>query len=160
VQSAFVIVVVVVGAVGVLGAVATLLTSRQTWESLGRDRLLMESELRGRRPRASGGHARAAPLPAPETPAARDERNTEIRQMLQARNDRRRRRGQPQLDVDAELDRLTAAPAPAPGMTGDDAELRDEVRALVIARNHRRARHGLQALDVESEIERELTRLP
>jgi hypothetical protein len=155
VQNAFVIVIVVVGVVGVLGAVATLLTSRRTWESVGRDRLLMESELRERRPQApGGGQARAAPLAAPDTPAERD---TEIRQMLQARNDRRRRRGQPELDVDAELDRLTAAPA---AVTGVDAELRDEVRALVIARNHRRARRGLPALDVESEIERELARLP
>jgi hypothetical protein len=157
VQNAFVTVVVVVGVVGVLGAVACLLTSRRTWESFGRNRLMMESDLHDR-PQAPGGRGAAAPRAAPDTPAARAERDTEVRQMLQARNDRRRRRGQPELDLEAELRRLTATPAsPAPAV---DAELRDEVRALVIARNHRRARRGLQALDVESEIERELARLP
>jgi hypothetical protein len=163
VQNAFVIVVVVVGVVGAIGAVACLLTSRRTWESLGRDRLLMESELRERRPRTPAGRGTAAALSTPDTPAARAERDTEVRQMLQARNDRRRRRGEPELEVEAELQRLTAAPAssgtptPPPAV---DAELRDEVRALVIARNHRRARRGLPALDVESEVERELARLP
>jgi hypothetical protein len=162
VQNAFVTVVVVVGVVGVLGAVACLLTSRRTWESLGRNRLMMESDLHDR-PQAPGGRGAAAPRAAPDTPAARAERDTEVRQMLQARIDRRRRRGQPELDLEVELRRLTATPAspgavtPAPAV---DAELRDEVRALVIARNHRRARRGLQALDVESEIERELARLP
>ena len=92
-QNAFVIVVVVVGVVGVVGAVACLLTSGRTWESLGRDRLLMESELRERRPQTSGGRGASAPLVAPDTPGTRAERDTEVRQMLQARNDRRRRRG-------------------------------------------------------------------
>jgi hypothetical protein len=76
--------------------------------------------------------------------------------MLQAGNARRRRRGQPELDVDAELARLTAAPTARPGV---DEELRDEVRTLVIARNHRRIRRGLTALDVEAEVRRELARL-
>jgi hypothetical protein len=113
VQNAFVTVVVVVGVVGVLGAVACLLTSRRTWESLGRNRLMMESDLHDR-PQAPGGRGAAAPRAAPDTPAARAERDTEVRQMLQARNDRRRRRGQPELDLEAELRRLTATPA-SPG---------------------------------------------
>jgi hypothetical protein len=111
VQSAFVIVVVVVGAVGVLGAVATLLTSRQTWESLGRDRLLMESELRGRRPRASGGHARAAPLPAPGMTGDDAELRDEVRALVIARNHRRARHGLQALDVESEIEReLTRLP--------------------------------------------------
>lgn len=72
--------------------------------------------------------------------------------MLEARNARRRRRGEPELDVEAELARLTTVPAP-------DDELRNEIRQLVLARNHRRARKGLEPLDVEAEIERELADL-
>ncbi len=161
-QNAFVIVVVVVGVVGVLGAVVCLFTGRRNWESLGADRLVMESELRDRRHPAPAGPGRLNPHAAPDTPAARAERDSEVRQMLQAGNDRRRRRGQPELDIEAELRRLTTGPATAtasPSAPGVDAELRDEVRALVLARNHRRARRGLPALDVESEIERELARL-
>ena len=74
--------------------------------------------------------------------------------MLEARNARRRRRGEPEVDVEAELARLTALADAA-----DDGELRDEIRQLVIARNHRRARKGLAPLDVEAEIARELSGL-
>ncbi len=70
--------------------------------------------------------------------------------MLEARNARRRRRGEPELDLEAELTRLT-------GAAQADDELREEIRQLVVARNHRRVRRGLEPLDVESEIERELT---
>ena len=55
--------------------------------------------------------------------------------MLEARNARRARRGEPPIDVDEELARLTA-----PAI---DPELREEIRELVIARNPRRA--GRQA---------------
>ena len=71
--------------------------------------------------------------------------------MLEARNARRRRRGEPELDIDAELSRLTA-----PAI---DGELRAEIRDLVIARNHRRARQGKPPLDVEAEIERQIAAL-
>ena len=55
--------------------------------------------------------------------AALLERDTEIRELLEARNERRRRRGEPAIDVEAELKRLTA-----PGI---DDELRAEIRDLV-----------------------------
>jgi hypothetical protein len=136
VQSAFGTVVLVVCAVGIAGAVAALIVGRRTWEDYGRDHLLMEREP----PRSSAGSV-----------AAVDERDEEIRQMLEARNARRRRRGEPELDVDAELSRLTA-----PGV---DDELRAEIRDLVIARNHRRARQGKPPLDVEAEVERQIAAL-
>jgi hypothetical protein len=133
VQSAFLWVVVGVCAVGVIGAIVALLTSRRDWAQYGSDRLLMDSEV-------------------PRAPAALLERDEEVRQMLEARNARRRRRGEPEVDVEAELARLTT-------LADADGELRDEIRQLVIARNHRRARKGLAPLDVEAEIARELAGL-
>ena len=81
------------------------------------------------------------------------ERDTEIRQMLEARNERRARRGEPPVDVEQELTRLTT---PAPAI---DPALREEIRQLVVARNHRRVRAGKPPLDVEAEIEREIAGL-
>jgi hypothetical protein len=143
VENAFFIVVIAVAGIGVLGAVLALLTSRRNWESFGRDRLVMESELR------SGGSRHSAPL----SPAASAERDDEIRQMLRARNARHRRRGEPEVDVEAELARLTAA------VPAIDDELRGEIRDLVVARNLRRARRGQPPLDVEAEVTREVARL-
>ncbi len=119
--------------VGVLGAIVAVLTSRRDWAQYGSQRLTLDSD-------APRGHAAAL------------ERDEELRQMLEARNARRRRRGEPELDVEAELARLTA-------LTRVDDGLREEIRQLVIARNHRRARRGLEPLDVEAEIARELAAL-
>ncbi len=136
-QSAFGTVVLVVCGVGVAGAVVALLLGRRTWDEYGRDHLLRDS------------------APSPSAPAgsvaAGDERDEEIRQMLEARNARRRRRGEAEIDVGQELGRLTAPAV--------DAELRAEIRDLVVARNHRRARQGKPALDVEAEIERQIAAL-
>jgi hypothetical protein len=93
---------------------------------------------------------RGRPAPVPESPAARAEAREEIRQMLEAKSARREARGQAPLDVDAELESLTASRAPA------DESLREEVRQLVVARNERRQRQGKAPLDVEEEIERQL----
>ena len=82
----------------------------------------------------------------------------EVRQMLEAKAERRKVRGEPALDVGAESARLLAAAAeglPA----GHDEELRTEVRQLVVARNERRLRAGLEPLDVEVETERQLAEL-
>ena len=135
-QSAFEIVVFVVCGVGVLGAVLGLIFNRSTWDSYGQDHLLLDSDLR------------AAVRPATSSAAERD---LEIRQMLEARNARNRRRGEPEIDIDVELARLTAPVI--------DAELRQEIRDLVIARNHRRARRGEPALDVETEVARQIAAL-
>jgi hypothetical protein len=97
------------------------------------------------------------PAPAPNSPAARAEREADIRQLVQARSDRRRARGEPALDVDAEVVRLMELdPAAQPEEDQQDAALRAEVRQLVIARNERRAARGQPPLDVEAEVERQL----
>jgi hypothetical protein len=136
VQDAFGTVVLVVCGIGVAGALVALVLGRRTWEDYGRNHLLME-----RRPLE----------PAAGSAAALSERDEEIRQMLDARNARRRRRGEPELNVEQELGRLTAPAV--------DDELRAEIRDLVIARNHRRARQGKPPLDVEAEIERQIVAL-
>ena len=138
-EDAFATVVFVVSAVGVVGAVIGLLLNRRTWDQYGKDHLLFDSELPQARPSSSSTDL--------------VERNEEIRQMLEARNARRRRRGETEIDVEQEL-RLLITPTPA-----IDAELREEIRQMVIARNHRRARRGEPALDVEAEIERQIAEL-
>ncbi|HTQ68271.1 MAG TPA: hypothetical protein VMI13_06220 [Solirubrobacteraceae bacterium] len=91
-----------------------------------------------------------------ENASARAEQEEEIRQMLGARNERLLRRGEPALDVDAEVARLLEA---SPQPKSRDAALVEEVRQLVIARNERRARQGLEELDVDSEVARTLEEL-
>ena len=135
-QGAFGTVVLVVCGVGVAGAVLALLLGRRTWEDYGRNHLVME---------------RTPSEPSAGSAAAVSERDEEIRQMLEARNARRRRRGEPELDVEEELGRLTAPAV--------DDELRAEIRDMVIARNHRRARQGKPPLDVEAEIRRQIAAL-
>jgi len=80
----------------------------------------------------------------------------EVRQMLIAKAERQRQRGEAPLNVEAEAERLLAAAERPLGADAIDAELRAEVRQLVIARNERRLRQGLEPLDVETETERQL----
>jgi hypothetical protein len=80
----------------------------------------------------------------------------EVRQMLIAKQERQRQRGEAPLDVEAEADRLLAAAEQPRGQEGIDAELRAEVRQLVVVRNERRLRQGREPLDVETEVERQL----
>jgi hypothetical protein len=127
--------VVCIGAV-VIGLLALLFT-RRTWEDFGKDGLMLDSE--GPRGRAPG------------SATAPQERDEEIRQMLEARNARRVRRGEEPIDVEQELSRLTAPQI--------DPELRQEIRDLVKARNYRRTRAGKPPLDIEAEVEREISRL-
>jgi hypothetical protein len=91
------------------------------------------------------------PGPPPSSPAALRERDEEIRQLLGARNERRARKGEAPLDVEAELKRLTG-PAVDPG-------LKQEIRQLVVARNERRQRAGKPPLDVDAEVERQMREL-
>jgi hypothetical protein len=87
------------------------------------------------------------------TPATGAEAREEIRQMVEAKSRRREARGEPPLDIEAEVAALTSAAARAePG-------LREEVRQLVVARNERRLRQGKEPLDVEAEVERQLRAL-
>jgi hypothetical protein len=74
--------------------------------------------------------------------------------MIEAKSYRRHRRGEPPLDVEAEVRRMLDSPGAAgPGI---DEKLREEVRQLVVAGNERRMRRGEQPLDVASETERQL----
>ncbi len=115
-------------------AVFALLSSGKTWEDFGKGHLLMDREA----PRAGSG-------------ADLGERDEEIRQMLEARNARRRRRGEEPIDVEEEIRRLTTPQI--------EPELRQEIRDLIKARNYRRVRAGKPPLDVEAEVEREISRL-
>ncbi len=133
-HAAFGTVLWIVCGVGLLAAIAALVTGGKTWEEFGKSRLLLDRD--------------ASSSPRAGSAAALLERDAEIRQLLEARNARRARRGEAPIDVEQELQRLTAPQI--------DAELRAEIRDLVVARNHRRARQGKPPLDVEREIEREI----
>jgi hypothetical protein len=140
VEQAFFYVLFGVVAVAVVAAVLSLRGER--YDHIGRGGLFEDAH----RPR---------PEPPPAVAAA--ERDEEVRQMLGARNARRRARGQPELDVDAELARLTGRGAGGPpGGPAADPALVAEVRQLVEARNRRRVRKGQEPLDVEAEVARQL----
>ena len=94
VHGAFAIVLWVVCIVGILAALVALVASRKTWEEFRESALVMDSEA----PRAPPAGSVAADL----------ERDAEIREMLEARNARRARRGEPPLDVEAEVQRELA----------------------------------------------------
>jgi hypothetical protein len=123
--------------------------SAGAWRTLGRGPFGIEPQ--SPPSRGAGGS------PAPIDPAIQA---AEVRQMLEAKAERQRRRGEAALDVEAETVRLLeAAPKrPAPQARMEDA-LRTEVRQLVVARNERRLRRGLEPLDVEAETERQLSDL-
>lgn len=126
----------VVCIVALVVAVAALISSRKNWQDFGKNGLLMDSEIKAR----------------PSTSVSPDqERDEEIRQMMEARNARRRRRGEEPLDFEGEIARLTPQKV--------DPELESEVRDLVKARNYRRARAGKAPLDIEAEVQRELEKL-
>lgn len=130
-----IVIFVVVGLGAVIG-VAGFAGSRRAYDEIG------------------AGGIEADPLPrTPDSIAGAAEQQAEIRQMLEARNARRLRRGEEPLDVEAELASLTAVQAHA------DPELEQEVRQLVVARNARRVRRGEEPLDVESEVRRQLAAL-
>jgi hypothetical protein len=144
-HSLFSDVLFVVCGLGILAALWSLKGSAKEWDAYTKRGLVMESMRTAGAPSASPGALEA-------------ERDDEIRQLVDAANNRRARRGEAPVDVDAEVARLTAeagAPVPRPV----DPELEDEVRTLVELRNRRRLRQGLDPLDVEAEIRRELAAL-
>ena len=128
-------VVIVVAVIAVIVAAASYWGTGRIYSGLGRE---------------GGLDMRREP---PASSATGAEAQEEIRQMLEAKSLRRQARGEPELDVDAELAALTRPSVAA------DPGLRDEIRQLVIARNERRARQGKEPLDVEAEIERQLESL-
>jgi hypothetical protein len=137
--------IVVFGAVGVsiVMSVVFLASKGSVYDQVGQGGISRDSE--------APDWASASPL---SSAADRAEQEREIRQMLGARSARMVQRGEPALDIDAELAKLLLAPA-----AGHDAGLEGEVRQLVIAKNERRTRQGLEPLDVAAEIERTLAEL-
>lgn len=113
---------------------------------IGKGAFAMDREL----PQKDGS---APPIPA-------ELRESEIRQMLQAKAYRQAERGEAPLDVDAELARILAdEQAGSAGALRRDAQLVAEVRELVVASNARRLRMGREPLDVDAEVERQLREL-
>src|SRR4051794_6138782 len=139
-MGAFGTVLIVVCVIAVIVAALSFRGSGNIYRGLGRSGMLtMEDE-------NTSAAARGAAAPSATSSEAREE----IRQMLEAKSARRQAKGQAPLDIDAELQSLTAPQVPR------DAALREEVRQLVVARNERRMRQGKPPLDVEEEVERQL----
>jgi hypothetical protein len=131
-QEAFTQVLWVVVILGLIAAIAAIATTGEALKQIGKGGLFNEDEL-------------LRPAPSPASVALR---NDEIRQMLEARNFHRVRRGQQPLDIEQELATLTR-----PGV---DQALVDEITELIEARNRRRIRQGREPLDVHAEITRHL----
>ena len=133
-QEAFGIVIFAVVAISAVIAVVSLFYRGKVYDEIGRGGIGDDREIGSTTPQ--GGAVDLA------------ERDAEIRQMLGARNARAAARGEAEVDVEGELQRLTAPAA--------DPALREEVRELVVARNRRREARGEAPLDVEEEVERQL----
>jgi len=136
-MDAFGITVIVVAIVAGIAVIVSYIGSGNVYRSIGKGTFALDRD-------------EQPPGPKPGSQAALAEQAEEVRQMIQARSDRREARGEAPLDVDAEVAALLRPSAHA------DADLRDEVRQLVVARNERRVRKGQEPLDVEAEVERQL----
>ncbi|HSI80833.1 MAG TPA: hypothetical protein VK919_09305 [Solirubrobacterales bacterium] len=128
-----------------VAALAFIVGARNALGQIGRGPLSIDQE-----PRAS--------RPGSAAPISRETHAAEVRQMLEAKAYRRRRRGGGDLDVDAEVDRLLSPGRPG-GSPPADPELAAEVRGLVLAANDRRRRRGEPPLDVDAEVARRLAEL-
>jgi len=135
-----VLLIVVIG--GAVVAVFTFLGTGKLYDQIGRGGLSLREDDDGRGGTLGGG--------AHQRPAAARERDDEIRQLLTARNERRARRGEPAIDVDAELQRLTA-----PAI--DPACARRSASSSSPARTPRAG--GQDPLDVDAEVERQVREL-
>lgn len=143
-QSAFPIVVFGAVALSVVMSLIFLFSRGSAYDQIGESGFASERDPGSELPAALPGSA-----------AARAEQELEIRQMLHARSARMVGRGEPALDIDAEVARLLGPVE----HTGHDPGIELEVRQLVIARNERRSRQGLEQLDVEAEVRRTLEEL-
>jgi hypothetical protein len=137
VDSGLAVVVIVVSLLGIVAALVAFMGSGRLYDQVGRGAFSLDRE--------------PDPGPPPSSRAARAEAEEEIRQLVEAKSALREARGEPPLDVEAEVAALTRGPPAA-----QDDDLREEVRQLVIARNERRIRHGEEPLDVEAEVDRQL----
>jgi hypothetical protein len=141
-------------AVSVVLSIAFLISSDNAYDQIGQGGMTRDSE--------APPESAFAPAPPPplSSAAGRAEQEREVRQMLSARSARRVARGEPAIDIDAEVAKLLAPPTAAEGAAdGHDAELEAEVRGLVVAKNERRVRRGLEPLDVAAEVRRTLQEL-
>jgi hypothetical protein len=136
-MGTFGVIVIVIAVVAGLAAILSYIGSGEVYSSIGKGQFALDTEDRPAGPKAG-------------SPAAQAEQVEEVRQLVQAKSDRRAARGEAPLDVDAEVQALLRPAAI------DDPELREEVRQLVIARNERRVRQGKEPVDVEAEVERQL----
>ena len=136
-MGTFGIVVIVIGVLAAIAATLSYIGAGKLYSTIGKGDFALDTPDR-------------PPGPKPGSAAAQAEQAEEVRQLIQAKSDRREARGEAPLDVDAEVQALLR---PA---TGYDPELREEVRQLVVARNERRQRRGEDPLDVEAEVERQL----
>jgi hypothetical protein len=143
-QSAFPIVVFGAVAVSVVMSLIFLFSRGSMFDHIGDGGLTGESDPYGSPPPPDGGSFGSSA-----------EQELEIRQMLKARSARMVGRGEPALDIDAEVARLLAPMQ----SSGHDPGLTTEVRQLVVARNERRARQGLEPLDVDAEVAQTLQEL-
>jgi hypothetical protein len=141
VDSGLEVVVIVGSLLGIVAAVVAFVGSGKLYDQVGKGAFSLEGDA-------------SEPGPAPDSPAARAEAAEEIRQLVEAKSALREARGEPPLDVEAEVAALTRTHSPV----RDDA-LREEVRQLVEARNDRRIRRGEEPLDVDAEVERQLREL-
>jgi hypothetical protein len=128
-----------------LGAIVFALGAGNALQKIGKGQFALEQDF----PQSSSGPVHAV---------SAEVREEEIRQMVQARSDRRVARGNEALDVDAEVEKLLAVGSGGPSLSAD-RELREEVRQLVVARNERRQRQGKEPLDVDAEVDRQLREL-
>lgn len=154
-QAAFPIVVFGTVGLSVVMSIVFLLSKGSMYDEIGSGGFPSESESpSGGSPYGAAGAEYDSIAMNPESQRA--ERELEVRQLLQARSERRERRGEPALDVDAEVAQLLAT---QPASTGHDPGIAEEVLQLVVARNERRERQGLEPLDIEAEVQRTLTEL-
>jgi hypothetical protein len=142
VQSLFPIIVFGAVAFSIVMSVVFLVSRGSMYDHIGQGGLTSDDD-----------HSGEPPPPPLDSAAGRSEQEREIRQMLGARSDRLVSRGEPALDIDAEVARLLA---PTAQDAGHAPGLVEEVRQLVVARNERRRRQGEEPLDVEAEVARTL----
>jgi hypothetical protein len=129
---------VLFGTVIVAAIVAILSLKGERYDHIGRGGLFEDEPQR-------------RPMPAPATAAVRDE---EIRQLVAAKNARRAAKGQPPLDVDAEIARLT--PGGPDSLAAHDPQLVAEIREMVELKNARRLRQGRSPLDIDEEVRKQV----
>jgi hypothetical protein len=126
-------------------AAFSFIRSGPAWEEIGKGRFGVM-------------HSMPAPrLSQPAQPLDKTAQAAEARQMLEAKSYRRLQRGEPPLDIEAEMTMLLGSGASTSSGKADlDEKLRAEVRELVIARNERRMRGGKEPLEVDAEVERQV----